>query len=61
MQDRVIISSFTFSLLTQVKTLDPTIPVQVFASPLTLTMLNNLTNIGAEWAGTGSNTHPSSY
>ena len=42
MQDRVIISSFTFSLLTQVKQLDPTIAVQVFTSPITLALLNNL-------------------
>ena len=58
MQDRVIISSFTFSLLTQVKALDPTIAVQAFTSPITLSLLNDLQAIGAEWGGTGSNTSP---
>ncbi|MBK7107244.1 MAG: Ig-like domain-containing protein [Ignavibacteriae bacterium] len=55
MNDRVIISSFTFSQVSRSKTLEPEIEAQLFASPFTETMINNLASIGAEWAGSGSN------
>ncbi|MBK8947035.1 MAG: Ig-like domain-containing protein [Ignavibacteriae bacterium] len=54
LDNRVIISSFTFSQVSRSKTLAPDIEAQLFASPFSETMINNLANIGAEWVGTGS-------
>jgi glycerophosphoryl diester phosphodiesterase len=51
MQDRVIISSFTFDHLDQSKTIDASIPVQLFGT-ITQTNINQIAGIGGEWAGT---------
>jgi len=52
MQNRVIISSFTFSQIEEAKTLDPTIPVQLFGT-ISQTQINQVSGIGGEWVGTG--------
>lgn len=52
MQDRVIISSFNLDQITQAKTLDPSIPVQLFGT-ITQTNINQVAAIGGEWVGTG--------
>jgi glycerophosphoryl diester phosphodiesterase len=51
MQDRVIISSFTFDHLDQSKAIDASIPVQLFGT-ITQTNINEIAGIGGEWAGT---------
>ncbi len=50
LQDRVIISSFSLSQITQVKTLDPTIAVQLFAS-VTTSHIDQIAAINGEWVG----------
>lgn len=51
LQQRVIISSFTFSHLSQAKQLDPSIPVQLFGT-IALAQIRQVASIGGEWAGT---------
>ncbi len=52
MQDRVILSSFNLSQITQSKQLDPSIPVQLFAT-ITATHINQVAAIKGEWVGSG--------
>ncbi len=52
LQKRVIISSFSLSLITQSKQIDPSIPVQLFATA-TQTHINQVDAIHGEWVGTG--------
>ena len=54
MQDRVIISSFSFNQIDESKTIDPSIPVQLFGT-ITQTNINQIAGIGGEWAGTNGN------
>ena len=51
MQDRVVISSFSFDQLTQSKSIEASIPIQLFAT-ITQTDINKLAGINGEWAGT---------
>jgi len=55
MQSRVIISSFSLAQITEAKTLDPTIRVQLFAT-ITNTMIDQVAAIGGEWVGSGGTT-----
>jgi glycerophosphoryl diester phosphodiesterase len=57
MQQRVIISSFTFDQLDQSKTIDPSIPVQLFGT-ISQANINQVAGIGGEWAGTGGSVTP---
>lgn len=52
MTSRVIVSSFYLDQLTQVKTIDPTIKVQVFAT-VTNAVIDQMTAIKGEWVGDG--------
>lgn len=52
MQSRVIVSSFNFSQLTQTKSLDTTIAVQLFAT-ITNAMIDQVAAINGEWVGSG--------
>jgi len=52
MQDRVIISSFNISQISNSKTLDSSIDVQVFGT-ITTELIDQLVAIGGEWAGSG--------
>jgi glycerophosphoryl diester phosphodiesterase len=58
MQSRVIVSSFNYTQLTQTKTLDATIPVQLFAT-ITNAMIDQISAIGGEWVGSGGTITPS--
>ena len=58
MQSRVIVSSFNYTQLTQTKTLDATIPVQLFAT-ITNAMIDQISVIGGEWVGSGGTITPS--
>jgi glycerophosphoryl diester phosphodiesterase len=51
MQNRVIISSFMFDQIDQSKSIDVSIPVQLFGT-ITQTNINQIAGIGGEWAGT---------
>ncbi len=55
MQDRVIISSFTFAHLSKSKQIDPSIPVQLFGA-ITLANIKQVSDIGGEWVGTNGTT-----
>ncbi|MCK9426615.1 MAG: T9SS type A sorting domain-containing protein [Ignavibacteriaceae bacterium] len=55
MQTRVIVSSFNLSQLSQVKTLDPTMKVQLFGT-ITNFNIDQVANIGGEWVGSGGTT-----
>ncbi|MBN1559131.1 T9SS type A sorting domain-containing protein [candidate division KSB1 bacterium] len=58
MQDRVIVSSFTFDHLSRVKNVDATIPVQLFGT-ITESHIDQVAGIGGEWVGTdGAITQP---
>ena len=52
MQSRVIVSSFNLAQITEVKTLDPTIPVQLFGT-ITQSNIDQVSAINGEWVGTG--------
>ncbi len=52
MQDRVIISSFNLSQITQSKQIDPSIPVHLFAT-ITATHISQVAAIKGEWVGSG--------
>ena len=54
MQSKVIVSSFSLAQITQVKAIDATIPVQLFATA-TNTEIDQVSAIGGEWVGSGSN------
>ncbi|MBN1481164.1 T9SS type A sorting domain-containing protein [candidate division KSB1 bacterium] len=51
MQERVIISSFTFEHLSRVKSVDSSIPVQLFGT-ITESNIDQVAGIGGEWVGT---------
>lgn len=55
MQTRVVISSFNFAQISQVKTLDSTIAVQLFGT-ITNFNIDQVSNIGGEWVGSGGTT-----
>ena len=55
MQTRVVVSSFNLSQLSQVKTLDPTMKVQLFGT-ITNYNIDQVANIGGEWVGSGGTT-----
>ncbi|MDP3148090.1 MAG: LamG-like jellyroll fold domain-containing protein [Ignavibacteria bacterium] len=55
MQSRVIISSFSLTQITEAKTLDPTIRVQLFAT-ITNSLIDQVAAIGGEWVGSGGTT-----
>lgn len=57
MQSRVIVSSFNLSQLTQTKTLDTTIAVQLFAN-ITNAMIDEVAGINGEWVGSGGTIIP---
>ena len=52
MVDRVVVSSFNLAQITEVKTLDPTIPVQLFAS-ITYSHIDQVVAINGDWVGSG--------
>ena len=52
MQSRVIISSFSLAQITEAKTIDPTIRVQLFATA-TNNLIDQVAAIGGEWIGSG--------
>jgi len=54
LQDRVIVSSFNQSQITQVKTIDPTIAVQRFET-VTNAIIDQVAAINGEWVGSGGN------
>ncbi len=53
MKNRVIISSFTLSQLSEAKSLDATIPVMFFKSPITTADIDQVKAINGEWVGSG--------
>jgi glycerophosphoryl diester phosphodiesterase len=53
LQNRVIISSFNLAQITQSKTLDPTIHVQLFVSTTSNTTIDQVAQINGEWIGSG--------
>lgn len=53
MQDRVIVSSFSLAQITEVKSLDPTMAVQLFGS-ITESNIDQMAAINGEWVGSGS-------
>lgn len=53
MQSRVIVSSFTFSQITQCKSLDASIDIQLFASPITNALIDQVALMEGEWVGAG--------
>jgi len=53
MEDRVIVSSFSLTQITTVKTLDPTIPVQLFGS-IAESHIDQVAAIDGEWVGSGA-------
>jgi len=52
MQDRVIVSSFSLGQITEVKTLDPIIPVQLFGT-IAESHIDQVAAISGEWVGSG--------
>jgi len=54
LQTRVIVSGFSLTQITQVKTLDATIPVQLFAT-ITNSNIDQVAAINGEWVGSGTN------
>lgn len=54
MQNRVIVSGFSLAQITEVKNLDPTIPVQLFGT-ITESNLDQVAAINGEWVGSGGN------
>ncbi len=55
MQRRVVVSSFNFAQISQVKTLDPTVKVQLFGT-ITNFNIDQVSSIGGEWVGSGGTT-----
>jgi len=55
MQSRVVVSSFNFAQISQVKTLDSSIAVQLFGT-ITNFNIDQVANIGGEWVGSGGTT-----
>ncbi|MFA6980846.1 MAG: LamG-like jellyroll fold domain-containing protein [Ignavibacteriaceae bacterium] len=55
MQSRVVVSSFNFAQISQVKSLDTTISVQLFGT-ITNFNIDQVANIGGEWVGSGGTT-----
>ncbi|MCF8378756.1 MAG: T9SS type A sorting domain-containing protein [Bacteroidales bacterium] len=53
MQNRVVISSFSLTQITEVKKFDSSIPVQIFAS-VTNAVIDQVKAIGGEWVGSSS-------
>lgn len=53
MKDRVIISSFTLSQISEAKSLDATIDVMFFKSPVTTADIDQVKAINGEWVGSG--------
>lgn len=52
MQQRVIISSFTFGQISEAKTLDSSIDVQLFGT-ISNSLIDQVAGIGGEWVGSG--------
>lgn len=53
MRNRVIISSFTLSQITESKTIDASIPVQLFVSTTSNSTIDQVAAINGEWIGSG--------
>ncbi len=54
MESRVIVSSFSLAQITEVKTLDPSIAVQLFGT-ITESHIDQVVAINGEWVGSGGN------
>ncbi|MCA9732818.1 MAG: T9SS type A sorting domain-containing protein [Deferribacteres bacterium] len=52
MQDQVVIASFNLDQISEAKSIDPSIPVMLFAT-VTITQIKQVEAIGGEWLGTG--------
>ena len=58
MQDRVLVSSFNLAQITAVKSIDPTIPVQLFGT-ITNANIDQVVAINGEWVGSGGSLNQS--